>query len=146
MLEKKRIEALLREANRRCSIFSPFSNCSVTLHFLHNALLYKLGATLTQLTLSPNYYNTMSSIQKLLDSYRTTKGKTSPKDTKKNDDVVMDLKHGVFAITDHFNAKPIRSPTGAPVDPIAAQLKIRYHIRRLKIARRQMLLTQRKSG
>ena len=88
----------------------------------------------------------MSSIQKLLDSYRTTKSgqSTTTGKASDNDEIVMDLKHGVFAITDHFNSKP--SMQQSSMDPIEAQLKIRYHIRRLKIARKQMLLQKRKSG
>ena len=80
-------------------------------------------------------------MQKLLDSYRLSKGLQIQSEQVKEP---INFKHEVFIITNHYsnnnntadeNEKPQRK-----LSQIEIELKVRYHVRRLKIARRQLML------
>ena len=75
-------------------------------------------------------------MQKLLDSYRLSKGLQIQSEQVKEP---INFKHEVFIITNHYNNTANDKPL-PKLSQIEIELKVRYHVRRLKIARRQMML------
>ena len=74
----------------------------------------------------------MKSMQKLLDSYRCQK-KTAVKKEK------IDFAQQVFVITTKMTEKSKETGPTPELTPQEIAIKVRYHVRRLKIARRQLM-------
>ena len=75
----------------------------------------------------------MKSMQNLLDNYRCQKKTTVKKEE-------IDFAKQVFAITTKMTEKPNHTGSDPQLTPQEIAIKVRYHVRRLKIARRQLMM------